>query len=98
MNPNNQILEKYLWAVNVAKLMQAVKAANDQKLLNPSFDVTDESVRAEYVKRGGLLSENKIQGRKISKKAMPTDDIESDEGAETVLVEGMNYAKKGKKS
>ncbi len=49
---------KHDWAVNKQKLAVAIKFLHDQKKANPALVIDDEAIKAEYVKRGGLLSEN----------------------------------------
>lgn len=49
----------YEWVVNKAKFSQAKLALEQQKLLNPSLVITEEMIKNEYVKRAGLLIEDK---------------------------------------
>lgn len=47
----------YDFAYNRTKLAQAVNRLNSMKLINPTIEITEEAVRAEYIKRGGLIVE-----------------------------------------
>ncbi len=47
----------YDFAYNRTKLAQAVNHLNSMKLINPTIEITEEVVRAEYIKRGGLIVE-----------------------------------------
>lgn len=51
----------YMWALNKVKLQQAYEALAKSKLLNNKVDLDDEdTVRAEYAKRGGLVRDEKV--------------------------------------
>lgn len=54
-------MNKYKWAMNDLKLDLAKKDAEFQKQLNPNFQVNEESIKAFYIKRGGLVIDEDIE-------------------------------------
>lgn len=62
----------YDFAVNKTKLTQSVKALNDAKKLNPAIEVTEETVREEYIKRGGLIREKTVSVKNEDEEAEET--------------------------
>ncbi len=98
MKPNKDLAAKYPWAVNQAKLIKAVDVLNELKKINPAIKITEEIVKEEYVKRAGLLSNDKPEPRPLGKKIAPTygDSIMDDKNTETVHIEGMEKPSKNK--
>lgn len=47
----------YNWAVNKIKLNVAIDALRRAAVSNPDIIINEETIKAEYVKRGGLLRE-----------------------------------------
>ncbi len=74
----------YSWAHNKVKLQQSVEALEKRKQLDPSIKVTEESVREEYEKRGGLIIEKTAAQKKARAEKNKEEDKneESDEGKE----------------
>lgn len=85
-----EIQNQYPWAVNVSKLLRAVASVNAAHLVDPKIEVDTESVKAEYLKIGGLIRDEaeKEEGdvtpkKKGAKKAKAVEETEeSDEDTE----------------
>lgn len=61
----------YTWAVNKTKVAQAKKALEDAKKINPAIVVDEESIKAEYIKRAGLIDEPLKPRRQEAPKVVP---------------------------
>lgn len=48
-------MSNYEWAANPIKLQIAVKFLADKKKIDPSTTVDEETVKAEYIRRAGLV-------------------------------------------
>lgn len=48
----------YEFAVNKSKLQTAITQLNDEKLRDISVEINEETVKARYIKLGGLLQDN----------------------------------------
>lgn len=49
--------EKYSFAINRVKLEYAIKSLKDKKIIDPSIEINEVTVKEAYIKRGGLLQE-----------------------------------------
>ena len=47
------------WAFNKVKMQQAQETLAKKRLLNPSLEITEDMIKAEYIARAGLLVEDK---------------------------------------
>lgn len=70
-----ELLNNADYAVNRAKLEVAYNALVDAKKLDPKVEINDETLRAEYVKRAGLVRE-KDGGQEAPKKRSSKKDEE----------------------
>lgn len=50
---------KFSWAYNSIKLHQAEMALTERKKLNPALVIDEAAIKEEYIKRAGLLTEDK---------------------------------------
>ena len=48
---------QYTWALNKTKLSQSISFLKEAKKLNPTIVIDEEAIRAEYIKRAGLIDE-----------------------------------------
>jgi len=49
----------YEWAFNKLKLQQSELALKKKRELNPALVIDEPAIKAEYIARGGLLTEDK---------------------------------------
>lgn len=52
-------MQNHLWAVNKVKLQQSYAALEKKKKLDSRVEITEETVKAEYISRAGLIREEK---------------------------------------
>lgn len=50
--------QEFSWAVNDTKLTLAIRDVTEAKKLDPKVEISEETIKAAYVKRGGLLLED----------------------------------------
>jgi hypothetical protein len=54
-------MKDFAWALNKVKLELSIKDLNTAKVLNPALEINEETIKAQYVKRAGLvLTEEEI--------------------------------------
>ena len=51
-------MHDYIWAVNKVKLSRAFSQLSDEKKLNASVVIDEESIKARYIKLAGLVRES----------------------------------------
>lgn len=56
--PTPQGFNQYDWAVNNVKLQQSIRAVSERARLDSTVKVDEDTVKAEYVKRAGLLKDD----------------------------------------
>jgi len=56
----------YAWAFNKVKLSQAIQALNKRKELDPRVEINEETIKAEYIRRAGLVVEATIPESEVS--------------------------------
>ena len=56
----------YIWAHNKIKLQRAFKQLEDEKKVNSSLEINEETVKARYIKLLGLvLTQDEIQTMEV---------------------------------
>ncbi len=61
-------MHQYNWAANNSKLQQAILSVTQKHKLDPLFLISEENIKADYIKRAGLLADVDL-----------TDSVEADE-------------------
>lgn len=78
-------MHKYDWAVNKAKLTQSVMAVEAKKKLDVRVSVDEETIKLEYIARGGLLTTYKptiVEGKVVRPAKPSIEEQEADVKAE----------------
>lgn len=82
-------MQEYTWAANKIKVAQAINALKEANELGHKIEINEESIKAEYIKRGGLLIADKAVAtggkptrRRAAAKPADDEDDEDEEDAE----------------
>lgn len=81
----SEFKREYAWAANKTKLAQSITALELKKKIDPSFEITEASIKEEYAeKRGGLTideapEEAEEAPARRGRKPKAEDDSEDDE-------------------
>lgn len=87
----------YNWAVNKMKLAASVKHLTDAKKLNPTIVIDEETVKAEYIRRAGLIDEP-LKPRVQAPKVVPLRLRTVEELEKLAEEKGIDISKLEKKS
>ncbi|MES2060202.1 MAG: hypothetical protein V4438_04195 [Patescibacteria group bacterium] len=72
----NELMNGCNWAVNRIKLEQSISALETKKKIDPKIEITEESVKEEYIRRAGKVVEKTPSA--IAKSADDADESEND--------------------